>query len=660
MSQYCIALLGCFCVSRDGVPLPDTLWRNRKARHLFQLLLLSPEFRQSKEQVLDALWPHLPLNAGSNNLYGTLHAIRRHAGGLVALTDGVVHLNLPPGSEVDAVLFAESAEAALRSRTERALRDALALYGGVLLPNELYEEWAAAPRERLSLLHGRLLHTLAEVLALEGRDGEALATLAQILADDPLEESASQRLMLLYARAGARAEALAGFERLRQGLARDLELEPLPETVALATAIRDGTLSDLPLRAWGLAAFAPGRASTRTLPFPWPLPPLAGQADLLAILESNRRQAQDGCGRVLLLTGDMGVGKTRLAHEILARAHAQGALVLAGTGCGQSPAYGPLVEALAPVLTAAHAKRERLDPLARLALDLLLGEEQPGVMASQRAMLPLGLARLIAGLAEEAPVALLLDDLHRADPETIALLPLLARTLSVHPVLLIGTYSRGTLPTDHPLLESVYQLKRAGATRLEIPPLDRPAADRLLQEIGEGYPFDEQLAALLYARSAGNPLFLIEMARHLLATGAVLVAGEWRATTHSLPLPLVLLEAVRQRLRPLPPDVRSVLELAAGMGEQVNIAMLQAASGLAADRLLDVLEEAVHAALLVEEPEALRFAHPLVREAIFAGLPLPRRVALHNRITTVSLHEQDHHAESGREPYGAAPNHKAA
>ena len=219
----------------DGHAVAGGAWRHRRAAELVKLLALTPRRRLHREQAIDALWPRLPLAAAAPNLRKAAHFARSALGTPDALVLGGEHIALWPQAdlEVDAARFERDAEAALRGGNPDACAAAAAVYGGELLPDDRYADWAGEPRERLRALHLRLL---ARAGLWEG-----------VAATEPTDEPAARALMRLAALAGNRAAALERYHRLRTALAQ-LELEPSPETHDLYREIVGAPLRASPIR----------------------------------------------------------------------------------------------------------------------------------------------------------------------------------------------------------------------------------------------------------------------------------------------------------------------------------------------------------------------------------------------------------------------------
>ena len=217
--QVLVHLLGSYAVEVDGRPVPAERWNHRRAAELVELLALEPRHRLHREQVVDALWPHLPAAAGACNLHKAAHLARRvlRASDAVVLRGG--HVELWPGARIatDVESFEAAARAALAG-SHVACRRAASLYAGDLLPDERYEEWASGRREHLRGL-------LVEVLRQGG-------LWERLLEHEPADEEAHRELMRRHAERGDRAAALAQFERLRRALA-PLGLAPSPSSETL-------------------------------------------------------------------------------------------------------------------------------------------------------------------------------------------------------------------------------------------------------------------------------------------------------------------------------------------------------------------------------------------------------------------------------------------
>jgi DNA-binding SARP family transcriptional activator len=233
-----IQLLGAFSVEIGGRRVGAGEWRLRKACSLVKLLALAPHHRLSREQAQDLLWPDLPPAAAANNLRGAIHVARRTLPGVGISSSGQA-LALPAAT-IDVAQFEATTVAAHRRRDVTLAWQAVDLYAGDLLLEDAYEDWLREPRESLRAAFQTVLLLLAQLEQERGQPAGAIAALERLVAHDPLHEGAHRDLMRLYARVGRRGQALRQFDRLREAMRRDLDLEPDAATRQLYLAIRHG------------------------------------------------------------------------------------------------------------------------------------------------------------------------------------------------------------------------------------------------------------------------------------------------------------------------------------------------------------------------------------------------------------------------------------
>ena len=307
-------MLGGFRVSVGLRMIEGREWRLKKAASLVKLLALAPDHWLHRERVMEVLWPDLGMRAASNNLRQTLHAARRTldpaAGSrYLACHDESLVLCREGSLRVDVEVFEEAARTARRSQDPAAYRAVLDLYAGELLPADRYEEWTENRREYLQGLYLTLLIELAGLYEERGEYGPAVETLRSAVTEEPNLEKAHASLMRLYALLDQRGEALAQYERLRQGLSGRLSTEPGATTQRLRDKIAAGEFSSPRTSLTGLPQEEPPDASRHNLPAP--RTSFIGRAQEL--LEVKRHLAMT---RLLTLTGTGGSGKTRLALEV--------------------------------------------------------------------------------------------------------------------------------------------------------------------------------------------------------------------------------------------------------------------------------------------------------------------------------------------------------
>ena len=365
------------------------------------------------------------------------------------------------------------------------------------------------------------------------------------------------------------------------------------------------------------------------------------------------KEAAAGAGRVALLAGEPGVGKTRLAAELACQLHDQGTTVLAGR-CDEDLGvpYQPFVEALRHFVE--HGSRDDLGTgLGRHAGELVrlvpeIEQRVPGLPPALRSdpeterwRLFDAVAAWLAASSAAQPVLLVLDDLQWAAKPTLLLLRHVITSPEPQRLMILGTYRDTELGHDHPLTGLLADLRRRdGVQRLSLTGLDSPGVAAFMEEAG-GHTLEAEgflLAQAIYEETQGNPFFVREVLRHLAETVAVdRREGRW---TTGLPIeevgiPEGVRDVVGRRLARLSDEANRVLRVAAVAGLEFDVAILQAAEVSADEDLFSALEEATDARLVLEVTGLAgryRFAHAIVRSTLYDALSAARRVTLHRRV----------------------------
>jgi len=297
-----VALLGGFAASVDGRAVDDR-WRLRKAKTLVKLLALAPGHRLHRESVLDQLWPDVDPRAATNNLHQAIHAARRALGATrIVLRDELVWLSPDETLLVDVDAFQAASDAARASGDIDQLRGALAQWTGTLLPEDAYEPWSAADRERLAETYAAVAAQLAAALVASGAPEAALTLLEPLVTHREFDESLHRSWIAALAAIGRRWDALAAYEQLRDALDREYAAEPEPETKATYRRVLIGV------------AAAPARTPHN---LPEPASSFIGRHRELHELSVSLERT-----RLLTLTGPGGAGKSRLSVELARRAAA--------------------------------------------------------------------------------------------------------------------------------------------------------------------------------------------------------------------------------------------------------------------------------------------------------------------------------------------------
>lgn len=378
-----------------------------------------------------------------------------------------------------------------------------------------------------------------------------------------------------------------------------------------------------------------------------PLPPavvgvstglLVGRDRAQAELEQRWREALEGRRQVVLLAGEPGIGKTRLAAEFAREAHEQGAAVLAGRCYEQLLVpYQPFAEALRHYVAGCPPGElaVQLGPRRRELAVLVPDLEAPGgpVAAAladaqqERFRLFDAVASTLEQAALARPAILMLDDLHWADEGSLLLLRHVVRLTDSCPLMVLGTYRKTEVEPKGELVAALAELRRARALHeLALEGLEeREVASLISAQSGRQAP--ARLTRQVAQRTEGNPFFIEELLRHLGASGTDELEG--------LDIPDSVKDLLLRRLDRLGEDCRRSLAVAAVVGRQFDLAVLEPVLDLSAEELVDQLEAAVHGQVVVEEPGAIgqyRFAHPLIRETIYGDVSATRRALLHRRV----------------------------
>jgi DNA-binding SARP family transcriptional activator len=624
-----VLLLGELVVESSGrrVELSGS-WR---ARSLLAWLALNPG-SHPRGDIAARFWPDVLDSSARTSLRNGLWALRRALGpdaadAIVATRDRVGL----QGAWIDATAFAGHVRAG-------ELQEALALCRGDLLAG-LDEDWVLeyrdAHREQLSAVLERMA---AEAEAAGDLTGAIARTRARA-ALDPLAEDAHRALIVRLTRAGDRAGALAAYGRLRERLRRDLGLSASQETRELVLQIREGEAAGERAEGW-----TPGAR--------FPLPPrlrqpapaaFVGRERELTLLRSLWADVRASGGtRLALIVGEPGMGKSRLIRELAVEAADAGAIVLYGAADEDLliphqhfvEALGHYVASAAPaeLRRRAEVRAPDLEPIAPGISDLV--EAQPradGRQESGRYRLFAAVAALLGDLADEAPVLLLLDDLHWADQSTAALLRHVLESRPDMRLLVLATQRPVEAAQSGALAEALQRLTQQHLLdRVALPGLE-DADIAALSDSLTGEPLAPELVQAIREEAGGNPFFVQEIVRHLSEADRTDGVRSLRAD-----VPEGVREVVNLRLARLEDACVRLLTLAAVIGIEFELAPLERVSDLQGEDLAAALDEALVAGLVVEsadgEHERFAFSHALVRRTLLGHLSRAHRRRIHARV----------------------------
>ena len=540
-----VQLLGGFSVSVGSRLVDDAAWYLRKAKSLLKILALAPQHRLHREQIMEMLWPDLDSSAAANNLHKALHVARRvlepslpskGSSSYLQLQQDFVMLVLPGASRIDAEAFALEAQAARLAQDPDVYEAALRLYAGDLLPEDRSEDWVAGRRETLKALQSSLLLELAALYERHDQVDKAIEALRQAVANDPVNEDAHMRLMRLLARTGQRSLALRHYRQLCEALRRDLDATPDPQIQALYQRIlngeRESEQQTLPVP----PATAPSLPARRVEGLP-----LIGRDQEIATLKEHVDRLLTGCGGLVLVRGEGGIGKSRLAAE--ARDYAARHRMLSLWGAA-SPHEGPFAHS--PLAVALRAFAERATGADGTTQPAILARKLAGFVragdsprgselregdrvSAEGRELTRAVEDFFSHLAATAPVLVVLDDLHLAGETTLDLLWHLAGAMRETPVLFVGTYRSDAADSDGPLARLVSHLQHERlASCLHLPRLSFSATVSMVMALLGG-SVENIVFERVYALASGNPHYTAEAVQAMRGRGQLQVAdGRWR------------------------------------------------------------------------------------------------------------------------------------
>ena len=488
-----------------------------------------------------------------------------------------------------------------------------------------------AESARLDELRVDALEELVEAKLALGGHAEVVGELGALIAERPYRERLRSLLMLVLYRCDRQAEALQAYQDARRKLVEELGIEPGERLRDLERAI----LAQDPALAPTSAASAAAKATVQV-----PATAFVGRERELGELIIGLEDSCGGHGRLFLLVGEPGIGKSRLADELIARAEARGTRVLIGRcwEAGGAPAYWPWTQVLSALVHQVEPERLR-GQLAQDGVELVrlvpeLRERLPDLPVptgpdgeGTRFRLLAAVAAFLRSCASSRPLAIFLDDLHAADEPSLVLLRFVVRQLAGSAILIVGCCRDHEIGAT--LVAALTKLTREAVTkRITLRGLSATDTSRLLEAAIGHAPADE-LAAQVHAETEGNPFFATEI-------GRLLRSEHFGADANpDLPIPDTVMEAVARRLERQSASCRETLAVASVIGREFDPVVVESLGGAEGDELYGALEEAASARLLAAVPNApgrLRFSHVLMRDALYEGIPAPRRARLHRAI----------------------------
>ena len=529
-----------------------------------------------------------------------------------------------------------------------ALSAALAYWRGVAFGEFGGLPWADLEASRLDELRLAAMEMYADAALRLGRAAQAVASLSRLTAEHPLREEAWRLFALALYQSGRQGDALAALRRARAQLAAELGVDPGPALRAL----EDGILAQAPDLSAPPAAQPRASAQVVHSPVSDPAPsadgPYFGRDAELGQVTRSALEAAAGRTRIVLVTGDAGAGKTALASQVSQRLAGQGWLTAIGR-CPEhegAPAGWPWTEALRKLAVTAAPAQPR--PLSALLTGAPAQQDDP---AAARFRLHRAVGGYLEQVSRTAPLLVVLDDLHRADGETLAILADVTADLVAARILVLATY-RPAEPSEQ-LSGCLATLAAREPTRIGLGGLDAAAAGELIRATC-ARPVDGETARSIAERTGGNPFFIKETVRLLDSEGTLAAATE---------VPAGVREVLQRRIARLPATAQTILRQASVIGTEIDVSVLGDVADVEEPVLLDAIEAGLFTGL-VTEPAAgrIRFAHALVRDTLYHSLSRLRRSRLHARAAEAIERRSPgevaalayHFAEAGTDPAKAA------
>jgi len=660
-----IQLFGTFHLAYEQEPIVNL--STGKVQSLLVYLVLHPEVPQSRQTLSYLFWPESSESQARTNLRQTLHQLKQrfpNAEEFIRIEAKTLQWNEQAAMSLDVAEFqaqlktASIAEQRNNPSTQiQCLQQAVDVYRGVLCPG-CYEDWIVQERDRF---HQEIIGALEKLISLldARQDYDAAIRYGQkLLAIDPLHESAYRSLMKAYAAKGDRSSAVQTYEQCCAVLRDELGVEPSPSTrdayhhLLKTEAIPNSSLHH------------EDRITSSTSP------PLVGRTREWQQLQADWQRSMAGQARFVLIKGEAGIGKSRLAEELLVMCHRNRTPALQ-TRCYAAEgrlSYAPITDWLRS--TEIKSCLGNLDPvwlseLTRLLPELLteyqtLSRAQPLTESWQRqnfyeAIVQAFQLWLTTGCdGGFQPALFVVDDLQWCDLETLEWLQYFLRVVRQHPILIVGTARSEELDSTCPLETLLRSLHRdEQVTEISLDRLDSKATATLASSIAAQELGVDQATALFH-QTEGHPLFIVEMMRANLIE-------RFRETDSSVDQEPLRIKAEPDSVTVLPPKVQSILSarlaqlspsarqlvgLAATVGRSFTIDILHHANGDDEEDVVNALDELWKCRIIRDHGlDAYDFSHDKLRDVAYESINGPKRRLLHRRVAealeTIFAHDLD-------------------
>ena len=643
-----ILLLGAPLIMVNDAPLTITRRRSRAVLY-FLAENTQPVMR---ERLLTMFWPHQERSAAQQSLRTALHSLRKTLDDWLIVTDEA--LALAPGVFVD--VREQNAHLNPPADDPALLHSTLELYHGDFLTGVTlnsapdFDDWQVTQSEHYRRLTIRGWAALSEQHIQAGDYAAAMGTLDRALALDELQEELQRSALRLHYWMGDRAGAIRRYERLRQVLTDEMGVPPMKETRDVYDAIINDKLEGpTPTQPTTPLTITSNQQAATARTIPHDALPFAGRSAELATLHNLISTTPH---KLALIEGEPGIGKTRLAHEVIATT---GATLLVGRAheLENTLPYQPVIEILRSVLAlpgwnarfrqiAAALPGVWLTETARLLPELL--PQSPAAAVPDEARLWEGVSQFLRTLAQHHPIMVLFDDLQWADTSTLGLLSYLVRKTASRRLIYFATL-RTHAALSSPLAALLQTLTRTDQLlRIPLVRLDHHDIDQIAQRFSTAYAYP--LGEWLTRSSEGNPYVLAELIRHLRTHNVLQANGQLDLTwlSSSPVVPQTVYSLIETRLAQLPEDARRVLDIAVAIGREFEFDVVYRAAELSETAALDALEHLTALGLVQPHSEtSYTFDHHLTMEVAYREAGEVRHRLFHRRVaeTLEVLHSED-------------------
>jgi len=643
MERLEIGLLGGFELRRDGQVLdPLTL---RAARSLLAFLVLNRERAHTRDLLAGTFWPDFDEPRARRRLSQALWQIQKTLGEeegqryLIGTAD-TVRFNPETDFWLDVDEFTSALDQAAkgdRGVEAKALAHAVSMYRGDLLSG-FYDDWLFHDQDRLRTRFLGALERLADLAVARGEYEPAIVHARRLAQENEFDEEAHRRVMRIAVLLGRHNEAIQQFEECRRILAEELGAEPSAETVEMyeATIAARDSASRAVSAPEEFPLFEEGDAS-----------PFVGREGERSIFAERLDAVLEGSGRILLVEGEAGVGKTRLLQGVATDAQWRGMDVVWGRSAPHAGRpFGPIGDALRTGLTDLRVRQlaNRLDPTRLSALAPLIPslapDAPPGVamgLADEQARMYEAIGAAFQSLAATNPSVVVLEDIHWADEDTLQALEQVAQRIEDDQIFFAVTYRHGEARERSEVWNMLRALDRlAYCDRISLAALTPAQTEELIRRSLGKSEISGAFSERLHRDTGGVPLFVLETLRAMYERDTLQEADEPAEgappSAERLPLSPTVHSLIKQRLGALEEPSRRTVDLLAVHSGQLLVEEIIQASELTQRAALEALDDLHRRRLIEGSDSGFTLDHELIRRVIYEELPLSRRLDLHRRI----------------------------